>query len=919
MDSRRHRARSIPALMAAAVFLTAGQGLAQPPDYTKPNYTNSPILRKFVDSLPGLGPAGANNLGQYIPIAVPDTTTFPGSDYYTIGLYDYTQQMHSDLPATKLRGYRDTNPAADGQNHYLGPLIIAEKDKPVRVKFTNSLAAGAAGNLFLPVDTTIMGAGQGPVAGENYTQNRAGLHLHGGLTPWISDGTAHQWITPAAETTSYPKGLSTVNVPDMPDPGAGAMTMFYPNQQSGRLMFYHDHAYGLTGLNVYAGEASGYLLTDPAEQGLVTDGIIPADQIPLIIQDKTFVPDPVKLAATDPLWDTANWGGMGSLWFPHVYQPNQDPNALDGLNPLGRWDYGLYVWPPVNTTGPLPDISHVPEAFMDTPVVNGTAYPYLNVLPKAYRFRVLNACNDRFLNLQLYYAVGDTADPDGIHRNSGEADLTRPGPVFYQIGNEGGLMPAVALLNNPPRQVGYNLDMRSGTFMNVTQYNLLLGPAERADIVIDFSAVPPGSKLILYNDAPAPLPMEDIRYSYYTGNPDLTAFGGAPSTLPGYGPNVRTLMQFRVDGAPAAAFDSAALSAALPAVFAQTQPPAIVPPGIYGNNAMASTVGPPQTLNGIPIKIKTLTEGFDDLGRMNAVLGDTTVSVNNQGHTTFGLPFIAPPTEYLPAGTTQVWAIAHNGIDSHIIHFHLLNVQVVNRVDITGQIYPPDPNETGWKESVRFDPFLVTFIAVRPAPPTLPFEVPVSIRPLDVTTPSTGALGSTYDPVANPNPLTNFGWEYVWHCHLLGHEENDMMRPTVFQVVPNTPAAPTAAAGNGKATVTITAPADGGSAITNYTVISDPPGGVDQNAGTAATTHTITGLTNDVSYTFTVTATNAIGTGNVSAPSASVTPTATAGGNGGGGGGGCFLQTLGGEAGPSAAGLALFLLISIPFRRKERE
>ena len=99
-----------------------------------------------------------------------------------------------------------------------------------------------------------------------YSQNRATLHLHGGVTPWISDGTPNQWITPAGETTKYPKGVSVVNVPDMPDPGPGSLTFFYSNQQSARLMFYHDHAYGITRLNVYAGEAAGYLLRDPMER-----------------------------------------------------------------------------------------------------------------------------------------------------------------------------------------------------------------------------------------------------------------------------------------------------------------------------------------------------------------------------------------------------------------------------------------------------------------------------------------------------------------------------------------------------------------------------------------------------------------------------------------------------------------------------
>ncbi|MDP4091152.1 MAG: hypothetical protein Q8930_18050, partial [Bacillota bacterium] len=211
------------------------------PDYfgTIPNFANSPLpeldangnvipgtgLRKFVDSLPGLGAANSNDLGQYIPVAVPDKTTYPGSDYYEIALVQYTEQLHKDLPATTLRGYMQVNTTDPTVKRpsYLGPMIIAQKDRPVRVKFTNKLPTGSGGDLFLPVDTTAMGAGMGPKMGtETYTQNRATLHLHGGITPWISDGNPHQWITPAGENTSYPTGVSVQNVPDMPDPGPGS-------------------------------------------------------------------------------------------------------------------------------------------------------------------------------------------------------------------------------------------------------------------------------------------------------------------------------------------------------------------------------------------------------------------------------------------------------------------------------------------------------------------------------------------------------------------------------------------------------------------------------------------------------------------------------------------------------------------------
>ena len=136
-----------------------------------------------------------------------------------------------------------------------------------------------------------------------------------------------------------------------------------------------------------------------------------------------------------------HWGGAGSLWFPHVYMPNQNPADSQGINPMGRWDYSFWMFPPLPgvTNGPVdnplkalpgenaqnpgtPNPSIVPEAFMDTPVVNGTAYPYLKVQRKAYRFRILNASNDRSLNLQLYFAKSNT--PDSVDA-SGNPTLQR--------------------------------------------------------------------------------------------------------------------------------------------------------------------------------------------------------------------------------------------------------------------------------------------------------------------------------------------------------------------------------------------------------------------------------------------------------------------------------------------------------------
>ena len=169
---------------AAPLAAIAPPGPGGIPDYfgTTPNWAYTPTsVRKFVDPLPrlyvsGVSPSPAPGT-QYIPVAVPDTTTYPGSDYYEIELGQYTEKMHSDLPATTLRGYRQTN-ASDSyvtQFHYLGPMIVAQKDKPVRIKFTNNLPTGTGGNLFIPVDTTIMGSGPYEI---NYDPDNQGDHSH---------------------------------------------------------------------------------------------------------------------------------------------------------------------------------------------------------------------------------------------------------------------------------------------------------------------------------------------------------------------------------------------------------------------------------------------------------------------------------------------------------------------------------------------------------------------------------------------------------------------------------------------------------------------------------------------------------------------------------------------------------------------
>ncbi|MBR0577318.1 fibronectin type III domain-containing protein [Proteiniclasticum sp. BAD-10] len=924
--------------VVTANLLAQTDGYLIPDYFGVANWAYSPPLTKFIDELPGLGSSKANALGQYIPVAVPDTTTYPGSDYYEIAVVEYQEKMHSELPATTNRGYVqistsvvpgkytalkqiDGSPILIGGTtqaygvdvpHYLGPAILSESGRPVRIKFYNLLPTGVAGDLFIPVDTTVMGAGSGTMIMDgmpmtmDFTQNRANIHLHGNNTVWISDGTPHQWITPAGEDTHYPQGVSVVDVPDMENtssPTDGATTLYYTNSQSARLMFYHDHSYGITRLNVYAGAAAPYLIQDDVEKDLINGtnktGINPLLQkylpdagIPLVIQDRTFV-DAATIMDTDPTWA---WGTntytpgvpyvptTGDLWYPHVYSPAQNPYASDGVNPYGRWMYGPWFWPPTSNIefGPVtnpyydpenpdlrpplmpatPNPSAPGESFMDTPIVNGTAYPFMEVDPKTYRFRILNASNDRFYNLQLYiaddaYAPGEPGyltevkmipatdeTPLPAHREQIIPDPAMKGPDWIQIGTEGGFLPAPTVI--PSQPITWNLNLTTFNVGNVDQHSLLLGTAERADVLVDFSAYA-GKTLILYNDAPAPFPASDTRYDYYTNNADLTGEGGAPSTLPGKGPNIRTIMQIKVaDIPPAAAYDVTALTEVFkktdskPGVFESDQEPIIIPQAAY-NSAYNATypssafeayfqldenektfrpIDKTGQLLGevnLPFEPKAMQdemgEVYDEYGRMSGMLGLTSPTATSVNAPFIPYGYASPPVEIFkgiedldttPVGSlddgTQIWKITHNGVDTHTIHTHLFSSQLVNRVDWAGQLLPPDANELGWKETFRVNPLEITYIAMRPKVPKaseLPFDVPNSVRLIDPTLPEGAPLMTPpptgfFDPQGNPVPeilnhMVNYGWEYVYHCHILSHEEMDMMHSVVVAVTPKAP------------------------------------------------------------------------------------------------------------------------------------
>jgi len=548
-----------------------------------------------------------------------------------------------------------------------------------------------------------------------------------------------------------------------------------------------------------------------------------------------------------------------------------------------------------------PYISMGMESFNDTPVVNGTVYPTLTLEPKAYRFRILSVANDRFFNLSLYRAVDangvlcDANNPNPAPESTGvactevalnpaevEAALTDPagvfptplagteGPDWIQIGTEGGFLPAPVEI--PAQFTTWVTDPTVFNAGNVDQHSLLLAPAERADVIVDFSQYA-GQTLILYNDAPAAFPARDPRYDYYTGNPDLRDTGGAPSTLPGYGPNTRTVMQIRVgtEITTPSTFLLTALQAAFAhqadgsGVFESGQNPIIVGQSAYnsaygtsftGNDGLVQIYDTSltfKTLLGDTLSMSLrgkmiqdeMGEAFEiEYGRMSGFLGVETPNPQAGQQNMILHPYVYPPDEILRGvqvgGTdtslvvtpiasaddgTQIWKITHNGVDTHPIHVHLYEVQLLNRVGWDGIIRKPDANELGWKDTVRVSPLEDTIVALRPIIPHVPAAwngLPNSIRLLDPALPegeylhhanttAQEALGLpifAFNPDGEPvdiiNHFVNFGWEYVYHCHILSHEEMDMMHP---QVVGVAPAAPSnlvwTLSGNGKNTANV--------------------------------------------------------------------------------------------------------------------
>jgi spore coat protein A, manganese oxidase len=733
--------------------------VAAAPGFLRPKavhaFYQSPGIPLFGTTLRGVGPGG-------IPVAVPGPFPAPvtGVTHYQMLISQFQDQIvpdHLGLGPTTLWGYNPLQPLGGGfqpQKH-LGGIIVGQRGVPIQITFHNLLFVNKH---IIPVDTTIPGAKQ--------AVNRTAVHFHGGLVPWISDGGPFDWWGPLGT-----HGMSFLNNRVLnPFHLPGAAEYYYPLNQSARFGWYHDHAIGITRLNAYAGIASALLIRDTFENGLIGLGLpnyveAGGNEIPLVFQDKIFVGPDIKVK--DPGWSSMVQRAAtypGSLWYAHTYEPNQQ-------NGTGRWDLG-------DGGLPLPDPSNVPEFFGDTMLVNGTTFPEATVEARRYRLRLLNACNARFLNLQLYIDDGSpngiTLDASGAPKNQAFVNAATGDSSWLQIGTEGGfLSKPVKVPSNQPLTFLVPPDPITGqTDPSQILKSLIVAPAERPDIIIDFSSVTPGTKVILYSDAPAPFPSGDDRNDYFPGYNFGSGNSGlgnpANTTHNGFGPNTRVLMRFNVvaptgDPDPQLHIDTTT-------DLTKGIDPFLTPWGL---------TTPPPALHP---RFLSLNEYFDEYGRLIQILGNAAAPYGSplEGSATYlnYAPSSTPKTvgstqEDVKSGDTEVWEIFNTTGDVHPMHFHLVNIQVINRqlfdvanlafTSFTGPVIPPEPNELGWKETVPMYPGTVTRVIMK-------FDL------------SQAQIRTKHGRVipTPPSPRTG-GAEYVWHCHILEHEEHDMMHALVVK------------------------------------------------------------------------------------------------------------------------------------------
>ncbi|WP_298431917.1 multicopper oxidase domain-containing protein [Geobacter sp.] len=569
------------------------------------------------------------------------------------------------------------------------------------------------------------------------------VHVHGSHVNYLSDGYPEAWWLPAAK--NIPAGYARYGrLYDQYNRGnkvPGSAFYAYENDQPATTLWYHDHSLGITRNNVYAGPAGFWLIrggangdefVDDGTTAAPADGKLPGPaptanggdpnfdpaaratirEIPVVIQDRSFNAD-------------------GSLFYPSN-RAFFERLSLPGQPPQSGFT-GILDIPFI----PVSDISPIwnPEAFFNTMVVNGSTWPVFEVAPARYRLRLLNGCNSRTLNLALFQMNGLVQGPE---------------VPFYQIGAEQGFLPKVVMV-----QTGSATPLPGdGTIPAPVaapdpQYALLVGPAERADVIVDFTGMPDGTVIRMVNTAPD---------NPFGGFPDVPADPGTSGQV----------MEFVVRANLTQPSD------------AQATPP---------QNLVLPAEGP----LGAPANTRQVTLNEEESSQLcvavDALTGSITTIFNTPNDPNFaancaaagGVPmapkaaklgvFQTDPvtgakimslpkmwadaiTETPTLGDTEMWEIYNFTVDGHPIHIHMVRFEVIDRqpFDIltfatTGPATPPKPNELGYKDTVIALPGQITRLKAKFDKPGL----------------------------------------YVWHCHILEHEDNEMMRPYVVKFSPAFP------------------------------------------------------------------------------------------------------------------------------------
>jgi spore coat protein A len=664
---------------------------------------------------------------RVIPPAMPRTGKInqkgsKNTDYYEIAVRQFQQQiLPPGMPSTTVWSYGSVQypgtVAEGGSFNYPAFTIEAKWETPVRVMWINDLVDEYGNYLshLLPVDQTLHWAN--PPGGPGNTDTR-GLdptsyigpvpivtHVHGAHTFEESDGYPEAWYMPAAG--DIPEGYATVGsfynsfnaefqMRYDEEPWATGTAVFqYPNDQRATTMWYHDHTLGMTRLNVYAGPAGFYLLRGgPDDMVLDSRGkmaILPVPapalgdppgityyEIPIAIQDRSFNAD-------------------GSLFYP-------DNRAFfEGLNVPPNEPYlDIPFIPDEACDGENSDVSPIwnPEFFGNVMVTNGVAWPYLEVEQRRYRLRFLNGCNSRFLILRFAYLDSDDPEPGW------EWDQR---VQVWQIGAEGGFLPEPLSINA------------------INDGMLLMGPAERADTIVDFANVPAGTTIRLLNLGPDE--------PFGGGIPGIDFDPSDPETT-------GQVMEFRVVSTRGRDQSTPPDEMVLPAITPLVPDDPDNPRKLSLNEEESASVRVVDE-NGNVVMDCGDPEA-EVFGPTSALLGTLVDGMAN------ALTWGDEITENPAVGATEVWEIYNFTEDAHPIHIHLIQFQVENReflvyeddavkqpVELTGEIRPPEEWEKGFKDTVIAYPGEVTRVKAK-------FDI---------------------------------AGLFVWHCHIVEHEDNEMMRP----------------------------------------------------------------------------------------------------------------------------------------------